>query len=68
MKDRLPSFKLTASEINSALWGRLMEHFENRLNRLRTDNDRDADESATSNLRGRIAEIKSLMHLDTDYE
>lgn len=57
---------LTPMERQSPLWRELMAHFEQRLNHLRIQNEGPLDPINTANLRGRVAEIKALMGLDTD--
>lgn len=56
--------KLTELEKQSALWQKLKKHAEERIQKLRTDNDKDMDERATQKLRGRIAEAKYWLELD----
>lgn len=67
-KDPAPKFKLTKQEINSAVWIRLMEYFEDRLTQLRAENDADRNEIDTAKHRGRIAELKAWKSLDNLYE
>lgn len=56
-----PEFKLTESEIHSATWKRISEHFQARLDAHRKDNDGNLTHEQTTKLRGRIAEIKVLL-------
>lgn len=55
--------KLTESELNSPLWLKLKEHWEKRLQTLRAENDKSLNESDTTKLRGRIAEIKANIEI-----
>ena len=57
---------LTHEERLSPLWQKLKEHWEARLSSLRKDNDREQPESATAQLRGRLAELKLTLSLDRD--
>jgi hypothetical protein len=57
---------LTQDEKDSKLWRKLMKHWEDRLQILRTQNDGDKDEKATSRLRGQIAELKAMLGMDKD--
>lgn len=68
MADPAPKFKLTKAAINSQVWMELMNHFKDRIAKLRADNDQDLDVAATAKMRGRIAEIRALMMLDKDFE
>jgi hypothetical protein len=56
-------FALTSSERNSALWLRLDRYWKDRLDRLRAQNDGDKSDIETANLRGRIAELKTIVAL-----
>ena len=58
--------ELTHSERQSAPWRKLMERFTTRLEALRIMNDGPKDVTETAELRGRIAEIKSLMSWDIE--
>lgn len=49
---------LTEEELNSPLWHKLTQHWEERLQRLREDNDKELDELKTAKLRGKIAAVK----------
>jgi len=57
-------FTLRNSDRLSETWVRLRKHLTARLNELRTKNDADLTPTETASLRGRIAEIKSLLALD----
>ena len=57
---------MTQAERNSALWRKLRKNLEQRLDTLRAQNDGDKDERATAMLRGRIAEVKTLLTLGDD--
>jgi hypothetical protein len=62
MTERL---KLNALEAQTPLWFTIRSHYEGRLAALRSQNDSMAlDPAKTAELRGRIAEIKGLLHLD----
>jgi hypothetical protein len=56
--------KLTHAEIHNPLWIKLKEHIESRMDAHRRKNDGDLDDIATARLRGRIAELKSLLDLE----
>lgn len=56
-------FSLSNEEKDSKLWTRLVEHFESKLMSLRIQNEGDKTEIETAKLRGRIAEIKSILSL-----
>ncbi len=56
-----PDFKLNDSEIHSALWMRLSEHLQERLDAHRKDNDGNLTYEQTIKLRGRIAEILVIL-------
>lgn len=49
-------FKLTGSEIHSALWKKIKEHLEERIALNRKKNDGDLTPERTAKVRGRIAE------------
>lgn len=57
---------LTSFERQSPVWRKLMERFEARLHNLRALNDGPKDAIETADIRGRIAEIKSLMSWDVE--
>jgi hypothetical protein len=57
-------FVLNVHDLSSGAWGKLMEHFKDRLAHLRAQNDANIGEIETAELRGRIKEIKRLMDLD----
>lgn len=56
-------FKLTREETNSALWKKLSEHFKERLDVAREENDNMLDDKATARLRGRIMAYKEILEL-----
>ena len=56
--------KLTDAEAHSALWTKLKEHMESRLATHRRKNDGDLDPTQTARMRGRIAELLSLLDLE----
>lgn len=58
--------KLTYEERHSALWIKLNEHFEARLQLMRAKNDAALNAEETSRLRGRIAELKGFLALSQD--
>lgn len=57
-------FRPAEHERHGQLWRDLMRHLEDRLAELRQQNDATLDDRATATLRGRIAEVKSLLSLD----
>lgn len=61
-----PRFILTEDEKESRLWKRLCEHWQDRLQTLRAQNDSDKSESATARLRGQIAELKASLGLEKE--
>ena len=63
MIDRKLPFLLTIEEKRSPLWRRLEEYLDERLIALRKENDGDRSELDTAKLRGRIAEVKSMIAL-----
>lgn len=63
MIDRKLPFVLTIEEKRSAFWRKLEDYCEDRLEVLRKENDADRSEIETARLRGRIAELKSLISL-----
>lgn len=58
-----PSFELTHIERQSPLWAKLAAHFERRIAQLNRLNEGDLPDAKTANLRGRIAELRSLAEL-----
>ena len=58
--------KLTESERQSAVWLKLKEHYEERLNVLRMKNDNLLDEITTASLRGEIRMIKQFLAIGID--
>ena len=66
MNKREPQFFLTEHERNSALWLKLMSHWEERIATLRRQNDGEIPENTTNSLRGRIAEVKANLSLNKE--
>lgn len=62
---KLP-FTLSTEERSSALWKKLMAHFDERLQTYRKQNDSPKGEIETASLRGRIEELKSIQRLDAE--
>jgi hypothetical protein len=66
MTDRPPPFALTDQERVTPLWIRLMAHFDDRLRRLRLQNDNATlTAEQTAAIRGEIACVKALQRLNT---
>jgi hypothetical protein len=61
-------FELSISDRQSPLWQRWIEFLEERLDHLRKLNDHDSTEIETAVLRGRIAEIKTLISFNDESE
>jgi hypothetical protein len=59
----IEEFKLTPTEKASALWVKLEQHFNGRIDILRKRNDNDAKEEATIALRAQIRELKYVLSL-----
>jgi hypothetical protein len=59
-------FALTASERQSAVWQKLMRHFNERLAYHRAKNDSHSDATITAATRGQISIYKALISLDKD--
>ncbi len=57
--------KLTEHELASPLWRKLKEHWEARMEQLRSENDKNLNEIETARLRGRIAEVKASLDIGT---
>lgn len=57
---------LTYEERHSALWIKLNEYYEARLQLLRAKNDAVMTPEETSRIRGRIAEVRSFLALSED--
>lgn len=55
-------FKLAASDVASPTWAKLERHLRARLADLRARNDNPQTADETAFLRGRIAEVKALLH------
>lgn len=60
MSDRI---LLTEHEKAHPIWAKVQDHLALRLERLRQENDGDADERKTARCRGAIQEIKTLIAL-----
>lgn len=58
--------KLARHDIETALWRKLESYLEQRMETLRQTNDGDLDPMQTARLRGRIAELKSMLALSKD--
>lgn len=58
--------KLARHDIETALWRKLEEYIEQRMDVLRKTNDGDLEPMQTARLRGRIAELKSILALSKD--
>lgn len=56
---------LSQTDIHSALWVRLKSHLENEREKLRKQNDGMLTPEKTAFIRGRIAQIKALLALET---
>lgn len=54
---------LTPADRQSAIWLKLKEHYTQRLNTLREQNDGNLDAEATAKIRGRIAEARQFLAL-----
>jgi hypothetical protein len=57
--------KLTQAEAHSALWTKIKEHLESRIDSHRRKNDHDIDLIQTTRNRGRIAECMYLLEMAT---
>lgn len=70
MNEPKPPLVLSAEERRSPLWKKLKDHWQERLEVLRKQNDGDRPETETAKLRGQIAECKALLWLEreTDIE
>jgi hypothetical protein len=60
------AFKLTNQERDSALWKRITNHIDSRLDTLRKNNDASLDQQETERLRGRISAFKELLALGNE--
>ncbi len=57
------SLELSSTDLVSSTWLKIEKHLEERLNTLRSQNDNETlTEQKTAAMRGRIAEIKGLLH------
>ena len=63
MTDRI---ELSDAEKSSAAWGKVEAYLVQRLDTLRTANDRDMTIEDTAKQRGRIAEVKAMQALATE--
>lgn len=52
---------LTPQELQSAVWIKLRDHMNERLEQLRCQNDGDLSMEQTIKLRGRAAQLKELL-------
>lgn len=58
-------FRLNKIETLTPLWAAMRQHYERRLQNLRSQNDSTTlDPIKTAELRGRIAEVKAILNLD----
>lgn len=62
----MSQFALSKEERESKLWKKLMEHWDDRLELQRIQNEGDKDVVATAKIRGRILELKTNLALDKD--
>lgn len=58
--------ELTPGDKQSQAWRKLVIRWKARLEELRGQNDGPKSSEETANLRGRIAEIKGMLDLNTD--
>lgn len=59
---------LEPHELKSPLWAKLREHMERRIAQQRERNDQNLSELETAKVRGRIAEAKEFLLLETPAE
>lgn len=64
MSERIYSV-LTKEDVDSPTWKRIRARLERRLEELRAKNDRPASVEETAATRGKIAEIKFLLTMDS---
>ena len=57
-------FALSDSDKVSPTWLRLKKHLQGRLEALRNELEQDLPEEKTAKVRGRLAEVKSLLSLE----
>ncbi len=58
--------RLTDTQMLNPLWSLLKKHYTERLAQLRSDNDNAAlGEKESAALRGRIAEVKAFLDMDS---
>jgi len=55
--------KLTPHEVQTAVWVKVRDHIDQRITELRAKNDGRLDPIETTELRGRIAQLKELRAL-----
>lgn len=55
---------LTESDRLSPTWTRLKKHLQGRLEALHNELEQDLPEEKTAKVRGRLAEVKSLLSLE----
>lgn len=65
MTDPKPPLVLTSEDKHTALWQKLMAHWEDRLASLRMQNDGDKPETETARLRGQIVAVKACLALNS---
>jgi len=53
--------KLTELDVHSSLWTKIRSELESRLETLRKENDGSLSHDETQKLRGRIAEVKTIL-------
>jgi hypothetical protein len=58
--------EITDSDKLNPLWPKMLSLFEQRIEKLRRDNDGDRTEIETAKLRGRIAELRYLVALNAE--
>lgn len=59
---------LSELERQSSVWLKIEAHLNEQLNSLRQQNDGEMSAEATSRLRGRIAQLKSILSLGASRE
>lgn len=59
-------FVLTTEDKRSALWRKLMAHWEQKIEALHAVNEGDRTELETAKLRGRIAELRAALALNKE--
>ena len=66
MTDHPEVFALTSQERHSALWAKLLSHFNEKLAINRAKNDGPHDATVTATLRGQNAVYRDLISLDRE--